>query len=136
MTRSRRGLDSLFGQATPTRFMYYLGKYLPPFLGKIVVFVITRSIIATKPSIYSAATHNLAHVLPEDTSEADLTRSVHRLIHNSVRGHYWTFHNLGWGRTDPLRMYPPVVISPEAMAHFERASRSGRGLLVLGTHTS
>lgn len=128
--------ETIFQRAGPSRFMYYLGKYLPPPLGLLVVWAVTRILVACKPSIYWAALENQRHVLPDGTSEATVRHTVHRQLFHSVLGYYHLFHNVGWGRSTPDRVRPRVRLAPGVSEAIDEAVSTGRGLLILGTHTS
>ncbi len=129
-------VDAWFTRAGPTRLMYYLGKCLPPPLGRLVAWCIAQRIISVKPSLYGGARANLSHVLPADTSAVELEKIVYQLILNSVVEYYRLFHNLGWNRIEPQTIRPPVVIDDGVLGHIDRAYKTGRGLLILGTHMS
>lgn len=125
----------MFRRAGPTRFMYGLGRALPPALGMVVVWVIAGLLILLRPSTYDAALRNLRHVLPPDTSAWRLKWLVWRQVYYRVKGYYDFFHNIGRdvGVAD---FRPPVRICLETQRYLTEAAFSGRGVLILGTHTS
>jgi KDO2-lipid IV(A) lauroyltransferase len=61
---------------------------------------------------------------------------ANRLMHHSVLCYYHTFHNLGKGRFTAAQFRPEVRISPEVQGYLDEAYATGRGLLIIGTHTS
>ena len=128
--------ETIFQRVGPTRFMYYLGKYLPPPLGLLVVLSVTKILIARRSSIYVTALANQRHVLGPAASDKVVQRVARRQIYHSVLGYYHTFHNLGWGKSTPDRVRPRVKLAPGVLERVTEAVETGRGLLILGTHTS
>jgi lauroyl/myristoyl acyltransferase len=116
--------------------MYNLGRVLPPPLGRLVVWLIAQALITWKPANYQGALANLAHVVPPDTPERQLVALVNRLMHHSVLYYYHTFHNFGKGRFTAARIRPRVRISRQVQKYMDDAYATGRGLLIIGTHTS
>ncbi len=130
------GRESVFRRSGPTRFMYYVGKYLPPPLGAVVAWSVTQYLVLRKPDLYVGALDNLAHVLPPGTSESELRSAVHRLIAHAAQSYYHLFHNLGRGGFRLQELRPPVKISPEVQGYLDDAVAERRGLFLAGTHMS
>lgn len=127
---------SVFQRSLPTRLMYLLGKHTPPALAGGVVRSITQALLAWKPANYYGALANLSHVMPEGTTHEELIGAVRRLFYYSTLSYYHLFHNLGKDDPSPERFRPQVVMAPEVRGYIEQAVATGRGLLVLGSHSS
>ena len=127
---------SIFRRGGPTRLMYYLGKYMPPSIAGVVVRGIAQILLAAKPANYYGALENLGHVLPPQTSEKELLQAVRRLFHYSTLSYYHLFHNLGRSEFSLETFQPRVEMSPEARGYLEQAVAAGRGLFLLGSHSS
>jgi lauroyl/myristoyl acyltransferase len=127
--------ESVFRRSAPTQFMYWLGRSLPPVLGMGVVWIVTALLIILKPPVYDAACRNLQHVLREDVSRSEFRRVLWRLLYYRTKDYYYFFHNMG-RRVNVTKLNPPVRISPQVQRYIQEAVYSGRGLLLIGTHTS
>ena len=127
---------AFFTKGWPTRLGFYLGKYLPPRGGKFIVALMSRWMVTFKPDVYWAVRANLHHILGSETPDKELHQAVYRLISNANRGYYELFHNVGRGRINVEEFYPPVRMAPEARMYLDQGLASGRGLFVLGVHTS
>ncbi len=126
---------SVFQRTGPTQFVYWLGRSLPPILGMGVVWIVTVLLIVLKPTVYTAALSNLRHVLPADTPWIEVRWMLWRLLFYRTKGYYDFFHNVGRGVT-VTELNPPVRISPTVQRYIDEAMYAGRGLLIIGTHTS
>lgn len=127
---------SVFQRSLPTRLMFLLGKHTPPSLAGGVVRTITQALLAWKPANYHGALANLSHVMPEGTTSEELIRAVRRLFYYSTLSYYHLFHNLGKEGLRPENFQPRVKMAPEVRGYVEHAVATGRGLLVLGSHSS
>jgi lauroyl/myristoyl acyltransferase len=127
--------ESVFRQTGPTRFIYWLSRILPPALGTVVAWLMTAIIVLVKPPIYSAMLSNLHHVLPPETGWIEKRRVLWRMLFYRGKGYYHFFHNVGRGVT-VTKLKPPVRFGPNVQRYIDEAMISGRGLLIIGTHTS
>ena len=127
---------SIFQRSLPTRLMCALGKYTPPALAGPVVWSITQALVGWKSSNYHGALSNLSHAMPEGTPLEERIRAVRRLFYYSTLSYYHLFHNAGNGVLRPEQIWPQVQMSPEVRGYVEQAVAAGRGLLVLGSHSS
>lgn len=125
-----------FSKGWPTRLAFWLGKYLPPWSGRTTAALIARILVTTKPDLYRAARSNLRHVLGPEVSEAELDRAVQRLLSHAARAYYEIFHNLGRPEVVAEEFRPPVRMAPGSLENFRQAMATGRGVCILGTHTS
>jgi phosphatidylinositol dimannoside acyltransferase len=127
--------ESVFRRTGPTRFVYWLGRGLPPALGMVVVWFVTGLLILVKPPVYDAVLDNLRHVFPAGTPWPEVRRTLRRLLFYRTKGYYDFFHNMG--RAVPVtQLNPPVRLGPNVQRYIDEAMHSGRGLLIIGTHTS
>jgi len=128
--------QSLFQRSLPTRLMYGLGKMTPPALAGGVVWGITQALLAWKPANYYGALANLSHVLPAESTQEDHVRAVRRLFYYSTLSYYHLFHNAGRRDLQPEEFRPSVQMPAEVRGYLEDAVATGRGLMVLGSHSS
>ena len=128
--------NSVFQRSLPTRLMYLLGKHTPPQLAGGVVWGITQALLAWKPANYHGALANLSHVMPPGTAEDERIRAVRRLFFYSTLSYYHLFHNAGKSDLGPDGFRPRVEMAPEVRGYMEEAIATGRGLFVLGSHSS
>jgi lauroyl/myristoyl acyltransferase len=133
---TKQGRNTIFQRSLPTRLMYALGKVTPPSLAGGVVWVITQILLAWKPANYYGALGNLAHVMPPETTETERVRAVRRLFYYSALSYYHLFHIAGKGDLRPGTFEPRVEMSAEARGYVQEAVATGRGLMVLGSHSS
>jgi lauroyl/myristoyl acyltransferase len=127
--------ESVFLRTGPTRFVYWLSKTLPPMLGMVVVWMVTAVMILIKPPVYQAVLKNLQHVFPPDTPSTQVRRAVWRLLFYRTKGYYDFFHNMG-RKISVTDLSPRVRFAPMVQRYIDEAMYSGRGLLIIGTHTS
>jgi phosphatidylinositol dimannoside acyltransferase len=128
------GTKAFFAKGWPTRLGFYLGKHLPPWVGKSIAAFVTRLMVALKSDVYRNVRANLRHVLGPDISEEALHQATSRLLGHANRGYYELFHNIGRGRTAVEAFVPPVRLTAEAKAYLDQGMASGRGLFILGAH--
>ncbi|TFG73724.1 MAG: hypothetical protein E4H27_00285, partial [Anaerolineales bacterium] len=129
------GTKAFFTKSWPTRLGYYIAKWAPPTLGRMIVGVLARVAVYLKPDLYWSSLDNFSHIY-KNASAKELHRAVYKQIFNSLRCYYELFHNVGWGRRELKNFNPPVKIRPQTMTYVNEALASGRGLLIVGCHMS
>ncbi|MGC9356744.1 MAG: lysophospholipid acyltransferase family protein [Anaerolineae bacterium] len=125
-----------FSKGWPTRLAFYLGKYSPPRGGRLIAGLAARTLVTLKPDIYHVVYDNQTHVLGAEATETQIKESVYHVFFNAARAYYELFHNVGRGRTEVKSFDPPVRLMPEAKVYLEEALATGRGVFILGCHTS
>lgn len=127
------GTKAFFTKKWPTRLGYFIAKWAPPFLGRMIVGVLARVAVYLKPDVYWTSLDNYKHIY-KNKSPLELHHIVYKQYFNSLRCYYELFHNIGRGRTEVQYFKPPVKITPDTMTYINEALASGRGLLILGCH--
>ncbi|RLC90423.1 MAG: hypothetical protein DRI37_01480 [Chloroflexi bacterium] len=125
-----------FAKGWPTRAAFSVGKFSPPYGGRFFAGLAARVLVTFKSNLYYNVYDNQRHVLGPAVSDAELRRQVHRVFFNSALSHYELFHNVGRSRLRVDEFTPPVRLLPETAAYIQEALDYGRGVFMLGCHTS
>ncbi|MBN1261747.1 MAG: hypothetical protein JXB35_13810 [Anaerolineae bacterium] len=113
-----------------------MGKWLPRWGGHATAGLAARSIATFKPDVYHTVVANQRQVLGPDVDVAVVRMCAYHVFRNAARSYYELFHNVGRGRLLVSQFEPPVLITPESQQYLQQAVSSGRGVFILGCHTS
>ena len=127
------GTKAFFTKKWPTRLGYFIAKWSPPFIGRMIVGVLARIGVMYKPDVYWTSMDNYSHIYKHKT-QRELHQCVYKQFFNTFRCYYEFFHNMGRRRTQLQHFDPPVKITSDTMRYINEALASGRGLLILGCH--
>ena len=130
-----KNVETLFTRAGPSRAALAISKWLPPLLAEALIRVVVRVLVTVKPANYRGASDNLRHILPNGTSEREHQRTLYRLFYHAAKSFYHLFHSLAFSH-DPRTFRPPVRLTDDPHRFSRRAVKPGRGLFLVGSHTS
>ncbi len=130
-----RNDETFFKRVGPTRAALALSKWLPPVAAEALIRVFVRVVVTVRPANYRGASDNLRRILPNGTSEREHRRTLYRLFYHAAKSYYHLFHNLAYSN-DPRTFRPPVRLTDDTHRFIDQAVKTGRGLFLVGSHTS